>query len=71
MYKYEVHEDGKNVRDIIWTHPDSIKLFNTFLTILIIDLIDNTNKCMLHLLEWNFFKYVNSIICWDSQAIHP
>lgn len=39
------------VRDISWSHPNSVKLFNTFSFVLIIDSIYKTNKYRLPLLE--------------------
>ena len=39
------------VRDIFWTHSDSIKLLNTFHTVLIMDTTYKTNKYRLPLLE--------------------
>ncbi|XP_058761990.1 protein FAR1-RELATED SEQUENCE 5-like [Vicia villosa] len=44
-------DDGVTLRDIYWTHPDSIKLFNTFPTVLIIYSTYKTNKYILPLLE--------------------
>ncbi|XP_058721691.1 protein FAR1-RELATED SEQUENCE 5-like [Vicia villosa] len=44
-------EDKVTVRDIFWTHPESIKFFNTFPTILVMDLTYKTNKYRLPLLE--------------------
>ncbi|XP_058758088.1 protein FAR1-RELATED SEQUENCE 6-like [Vicia villosa] len=44
-------DDGVTVRDIYWTHIDSIKLFNMFPTVLIIDSTYKTNKYRLPLLE--------------------
>ena len=41
----------QTVRDIYWTHPDSIKLFNTFPTVLVMDSMYKTNKYRLPLLE--------------------
>ena len=38
-------------KDIIWSHPDSIKLLNSFPTVLICDTIYKTNKYRLPLLE--------------------
>ncbi|XP_050919284.1 uncharacterized protein LOC127136806 [Lathyrus oleraceus] len=48
---YRTCEDGVTVRDIFWTHPDSIKLFNTFPTTFIIDSKYKTNKYRLPLFE--------------------
>ncbi|XP_050876455.1 protein FAR1-RELATED SEQUENCE 5-like [Lathyrus oleraceus] len=49
--RYQTCEDGVTVGDIFWTHPDSIKLFNTFPTVLIIDSTYKTNKYRLPLLK--------------------
>ncbi|XP_050914631.1 uncharacterized protein LOC127129506 [Lathyrus oleraceus] len=49
--RYRMYEDGVTVRDILWTHPDSIKLFNTFPIMLILDSTYKTNKYRLPLLE--------------------
>lgn len=49
--KYRVCEDKVTVRGIFWSHPDSIKLFNTFSTVLIIDSTYKTNKYIFSLLE--------------------
>lgn len=35
--RYIVYEDKVTIRDIVWSRPDSIKLFNIFPTVLIID----------------------------------
>ncbi|XP_050889945.1 uncharacterized protein LOC127095276 [Lathyrus oleraceus] len=49
--RYKVCEDKIIVRDTFWAHPESIKLFNTFLTVLVIDSTYKTNKYRLPLLE--------------------
>ncbi|XP_050882761.1 protein FAR1-RELATED SEQUENCE 5 isoform X2 [Lathyrus oleraceus] len=49
--RYRTCDDGVTVRDIFWTHPDSIKLFNTFSTVLILNSTFKTNKYRLPLLE--------------------
>lgn len=49
--RYKVCEDKVTVRDIFWTHPESLKLFNTSLNILIIDSTYKTNKYKLPLLK--------------------
>lgn len=49
--RYRPCEDGVTVRDIFWTHPNSIKLFNMFPIMLTIDSTYNTNKYMLLLLK--------------------
>ncbi|XP_058763853.1 uncharacterized protein LOC131637287 [Vicia villosa] len=48
---YRACDDGVTVRDISWTHPDSIKLFNTFSTVLLLDYTYKTNKYRLSLFE--------------------
>ncbi|XP_050877400.1 protein FAR1-RELATED SEQUENCE 5-like [Lathyrus oleraceus] len=49
--RYRTCEDEVTVRDIFWTHIHSIKLFNTFPTVLILDSTYKTNKYRLSLLE--------------------
>lgn len=44
-------EDGVTVQDIFWIHPDSIKLFNMLLTVLIVNSTYKTNKYRLLLLK--------------------
>ncbi|XP_050893347.1 uncharacterized protein LOC127099463 [Lathyrus oleraceus] len=51
MSRYRTDEDGITVKDIFYTHPDSIKLFNTFPTVLILDSLYKTNKYRLPLLK--------------------
>src|SRR3954468_7731506 len=48
---FRTSEDKVIVRDIFWTHPESIKLFNTFPTVLVMDSTYKTNKYRLPLLE--------------------
>ena len=49
--RYKVCEDKVCVRDIFKTHPESIKLFNTFPTVIIINSTYKINKYRLPLLE--------------------
>ncbi|XP_050916349.1 protein FAR1-RELATED SEQUENCE 6-like [Lathyrus oleraceus] len=49
--RYRTCEDGVTVRDMFWTYHDSIKLFNTFPTMLIIDSTYKTKNYRLPLLE--------------------
>lgn len=49
--RYKVCKDKVTIQDIFWSHPDSIKMFNTFLTMLIIDSTYKTNKYRLPLLK--------------------
>lgn len=51
MSRYRTCADEVTVRDIFWTHPDPIKLFNTFPIVRIFDLTYNANKYRLTLLE--------------------
>ncbi|KAJ1434374.1 MULE transposase domain [Sesbania bispinosa] len=51
VYWHRRHEDSDVVRDIVWTHPDAMKLLNIFHIVLIIDTIYKTNKYKLPLLE--------------------
>ncbi|XP_073222978.1 protein FAR-RED ELONGATED HYPOCOTYL 3-like [Cicer arietinum] len=45
------HEDSNIVRDMFWTHPDSITLLNMFPLVLIMDSTYKTNKYRLPLFE--------------------
>lgn len=49
--RYRAYVDEVAVRDIFWTHLDSIKLFNIFPTMLVIDSTYKTKKYKLPLLE--------------------
>ncbi|XP_050890067.1 uncharacterized protein LOC127095416 [Lathyrus oleraceus] len=49
--RHRTCEDVVIVIDIFWTHPDSIKLFNMFPIVLILDSTYKTNKYRLPLLE--------------------
>ncbi|CAK8567047.1 unnamed protein product [Lathyrus sativus] len=49
--RYKICNNGVTLRDIIWTHPDSIKLFNTFMKALILDTTYKINKYRLPLFE--------------------
>src|SRR4030043_1473182 len=55
-HKYDYHvrnyANSQNVKDIFWAHPESIKVFNTFPTVLIMDSTYKTNKYCLPLLEF-------------------
>lgn len=51
VFRYKVCDDKVIVRDIIWTHHDSIKLLITFCIVLIIDSTYKTNKYRLPLME--------------------
>ncbi|XP_058746429.1 uncharacterized protein LOC131619338 [Vicia villosa] len=49
--RYRTCDDEVTVREIFWTHPDLIKLFNTFPTMLFLDSTYKTNKYRLSLFE--------------------
>lgn len=51
VFRYRTCEGGVTVRDIFLSHHDSIKLFNMFPTVLILDSTYNTNKYRLPLLD--------------------
>lgn len=44
LSRYQTCKNEISVRDIFWTHPGSIKLFNMFPTMLILDSTYKTNK---------------------------
>ncbi|XP_058748404.1 uncharacterized protein LOC131621383 [Vicia villosa] len=48
---YRTCDDGVTIRDIFLTYPDLIKLFNTFLMVLILDSTNKTNKYRLPLFD--------------------
>jgi hypothetical protein len=52
MYHYRKYRDYDDVSDVFWAHPNSIKLFNTFSTVLVLDSTYKTNKYHLPLLEF-------------------
>ncbi|XP_050920380.1 uncharacterized protein LOC127138017 [Lathyrus oleraceus] len=53
VYKiwYRTCEDGVTIREIFWTHPDSMKLFNMFHTVIILDSTYKTKNFRLPLLK--------------------
>ncbi|XP_020216699.1 PKS-NRPS hybrid synthetase CHGG_01239 [Cajanus cajan] len=51
VYWYRKVDNFDVIKDIFWSHPDSIKLFGTFHTILLIDSTYKTNRYGLSLLE--------------------
>lgn len=68
VYRYRVCKDGEIVQDIFWSHPDSIKLFNTFSIVLVIHSTYKTNKYILSLaigIFWCYFheKYFFDWVC--------
>ncbi|XP_024626634.1 protein FAR1-RELATED SEQUENCE 5-like [Medicago truncatula] len=52
-YAYYIREkcESKTVQDLFWTHPTSVKLFNNFPTVLIMDSMYKTNLYMMPLFE--------------------
>jgi len=52
VYHCRNYHDSDDVRDIFWAHPNGIKLFNTFSTVLVLDSTYKTNKYHLSLLEF-------------------
>ncbi|MCI16601.1 FAR1-related protein, partial [Trifolium medium] len=80
-----VFPDTEMLSEIIWAHPYSVKLFNTFPTMLIMDSTYKTNKYRLPLLEFvgtTFtgktyviaFAFLTSEreenFVWELQSIH-
>jgi hypothetical protein len=51
-YGHRLLSDGQTVSDIFFAHHESIKLFNLFLTVLLLDSTYKTNKYKLPLLEF-------------------
>lgn len=51
VFRHRTCDDEVIVRDIFWAYSHSIKLLNTFPTVLIIDSTYKTNKYKLPLLE--------------------
>ena len=52
MYHCRKYRDSDDVSDVFWAHPNSIKLFNTFFTVLVLDSTYKTNKYRLPLPEF-------------------
>jgi len=52
VYHCSNYHDFDDVSNIFWAHPDGIKLFNTFYTVLVLDSTYKTNKYRLLLLEF-------------------
>jgi hypothetical protein len=51
-YSHRLLSDNQTVSDIFFSHPESIKLFNLFPTVLVMDSTYKTNKYRLPLLEF-------------------
>jgi len=52
VYHCRKYRDSDDVGDVFWAHPNSIKVFNTFSTVLVLDSTYKTNKYRLPLLEF-------------------
>jgi hypothetical protein len=52
VYNHRLLVDSKIVKDIFWAYSNSIKLFNAFLTVFVMDSAYKTNKQRLLLLEF-------------------
>jgi len=52
VFHFRKYRDYDVVSDIFWAHLDSIKLFNTFSTVLVLDSMYKTNRYRLPLLEF-------------------
>nr|ABN05752.1 Ovarian tumour, otubain, related [Medicago truncatula] len=52
VYHCRKYPDSKVISDVFWAHLDSIKLFNTFSTVLVLNSTYKTNKYRLPLLEF-------------------
>jgi len=52
VYHYTKYHDYDDVSDVFWAHPNSIKLFNTFSMVLVLDSTYKTNKYRLPLIEF-------------------
>jgi hypothetical protein len=51
LFSHKVLPGTDTLNDILWAHPDSVKLFNTFPTVLIMDSTYKLNKYRIPLLE--------------------
>ncbi|GAU25698.1 hypothetical protein TSUD_216270 [Trifolium subterraneum] len=51
FHKCRIIGDSATIQDIFWAHPESIKLFNTFPTVLMMDSTYKTNKYKMPLFE--------------------
>jgi hypothetical protein len=64
LFNQRVLPSTETLSDILWAHPGSVKLFNTFPTVLIMDSTCKTNKYRLPLL-----KFVGSTCIGKTYAI--
>ncbi|GAU48301.1 hypothetical protein TSUD_132260 [Trifolium subterraneum] len=51
FYKCRTVGESKTIQDFFWAHPESVKLFNTFPTVLMMDSTYKTNKYKMSLFE--------------------
>jgi hypothetical protein len=51
FHKFRTNGESTTLQDIFWAHPDSVKLFNTFPTVLLMDSTYKTNKYKMPLFE--------------------
>ncbi|MCH87527.1 protein FAR1-RELATED SEQUENCE 5-like, partial [Trifolium medium] len=51
VYKIRTVGESTTVQDIFWAHPDSVRLFNTFPTVLLMDSTYKTNRYKMPLFE--------------------
>jgi hypothetical protein len=51
-YRTWLLSDNQTISDIFSSHPESIKMFKLFPIVVVMDSTYNTNKYMLHLLEF-------------------
>jgi hypothetical protein len=51
LFTHRVLPGTETLSDILWAHPDSVKLFNTFSTVLVMDSTYKVNKYRIPFLE--------------------
>jgi hypothetical protein len=51
FHKFRTDDESSTLQDIFWAHPDSVKLFNTFPTVLLMDSTYKTNRYKMPLFE--------------------
>jgi len=52
VYNNRLVGDSETVKDILWVHPNSIKFFNNFFVVLVMDSTYKTNKYHMLLVSW-------------------
>ena len=72
VYFIREKSKGQTLQDIIWTHPTSVKLFNNFPTVLIMDCTYKTNLYMMSLFEIpsTYFTYSVGFAFMMSEKEH-